>query len=82
MNNLTGYNQIFCCLQAEYLFKLNPNGKMLEPGYNLQAEQMLGRIKILDEALKNLDIKIDPLLPPEAEIDEEKKHVINPMSAL
>lgn len=55
---------------------------MLEPGYNLQAEKMLGRIKILDDALKNLDINIDPLLPPEAEIEGKKKHVVNPMSAL
>ncbi|XP_026328689.1 adenylate kinase 7-like [Hyposmocoma kahamanoa] len=67
---------------AEYLFKLNPNGKMLEPGFNLQAEKMLGRIKLLDDALKNLEIKIDPLIPSDAEVEEEKKHVINPMSAL
>lgn len=73
---------MFCCSQAEYLFKLNPNGKMLEPGFNLQAEKMLGRIKLLDDALKNLEIKIDPLMPPDAEIEGEKKHVINPMSAL
>lgn len=64
------------------MFKLNPNGKMLEPGYNLQAERMLGRIKILDDALKNLEIKIEPLMPQDAEIEEEKKHEINPMSAL
>lgn len=64
------------------MFKLNPNGKMLEPGYNLQAERMLGRIKILDDALKNLEIKIDPLMPNDVEIEEEKKHEINPMSAL
>lgn len=55
---------------------------MLEPGYNLQAEKMLGRIKLLDDALKNLEIKIDPLMPPEVEIEDEKKHVIDPMSAL
>ncbi|CAB3242899.1 unnamed protein product [Arctia plantaginis] len=46
---------------AEQLFKLNPSGKMLEPGYNLQAEKLLGKIKILDDAIKNLDIKIEPL---------------------
>lgn len=34
---------------------------MLEPGYNLQAEKLLGKIKILDDAIKNLDIKIEPL---------------------
>lgn len=55
---------------------------MLEPGFNLQAERMLGRIKLLDDALKNLEIKIDPLIPSDAEVEEEKKHVINPMSAL
>ncbi|CAG9785120.1 unnamed protein product [Diatraea saccharalis] len=55
---------------AEYLFKMNPSGKMLEPGYNLQAEKILGKIKILDDALKDLDIKIDPLLPPEAEFED------------
>ncbi|XP_050682213.1 adenylate kinase 7-like isoform X2 [Leptidea sinapis] len=67
---------------AEYLFKLNPTGKMLEPGYNLQAEKLLGKIKILDDALKDLDIKIDPLLPPECEVEDPKPHTINPMSAL
>ncbi|XP_072940492.1 uncharacterized protein Dpy-30L2 [Epargyreus clarus] len=63
---------------AEYLFKLNPSGKMLEPGYNLQAEKLLGKIKILDDALKDLDIKIDPLLPPEADVEEPpspRKHI-------
>ncbi|VVC96462.1 unnamed protein product [Leptidea sinapis] len=69
-------------LEAEYLFKLNPTGKMLEPGYNLQAEKLLGKIKILDDALKDLDIKIDPLLPPECEVEDPKPHTINPMSAL
>ncbi|XP_049866241.1 adenylate kinase 7-like [Pectinophora gossypiella] len=69
---------------AEYLFKLNPSGKMLEPGYNLQAEMLLGRVKMLDEALRGLDIKIDPLIPPELRIEEDptKKKSINPMSAL
>ncbi|XP_052753558.1 adenylate kinase 7-like [Galleria mellonella] len=69
---------------AEYLFKLNPSGKMLEPGYNLQAERLLGKIKIVDDALKELDIKIDPLLPPEAGVDEvyNSKKNINRMSAL
>ncbi|XP_038210514.1 adenylate kinase 7-like [Zerene cesonia] len=67
---------------AEYLFKLNPTGKMLEPGYNLKAEMLLGKIKILDDALKELDIKIDPLLPPEAAVEETSKKRINSMSAL
>ncbi|CAG5040039.1 unnamed protein product [Parnassius apollo] len=70
---------------AEYLFKLNPTGKMLEPGYNLKAEKILGKIKILDDALKDLDIKIDPLMPPELEIDANEastsKRNINSMSA-
>lgn len=69
--------------QAEYLFKLNPSGKMLEPGYNLQAEILLGKIKILDDAIKDLDLKIDPLIPPEVEIDQATtpKRKINSMSA-
>ncbi|XP_034824612.2 uncharacterized protein yrt [Maniola hyperantus] len=68
---------------AEYLFKLNPSGKMLEPGYNLQAEKLLGKIKILDDALKDLDIKIDPLIPRDVEFgDLPSKKNINPMSAL
>ncbi|KAL4703485.1 hypothetical protein ACJJTC_014355 [Scirpophaga incertulas] len=69
---------------AEYLFKLNPTGKMLEPGFNLQAEKLLGRIKILDDALKDLDIKIDPLGTAEAEISkaESSKKKICLMSAL
>ncbi|XP_059062153.1 adenylate kinase 7-like isoform X2 [Achroia grisella] len=69
---------------AEYLFKLNPSGKMLEPGYNLQAEKLLGKIKVLDDALKDLDIKMDPLLPPEADVDETyiSKKNINKMNAL
>ncbi|XP_045493648.1 adenylate kinase 7-like isoform X1 [Colias croceus] len=67
---------------AEHLFKLNPTGKMLEPGYNLKAEMLLGKIKILDDALKELDIKIDPLLPPEAAVEETPKRHINSMSAL
>lgn len=56
---------------------------MLEPGYNLQAERLLGKIKILDDALKDLDIKIDPLIAPEVEIDEAttSKRKINSMSA-
>ncbi|GBP44396.1 Adenylate kinase 7 [Eumeta japonica] len=58
------------CPRAEYLFKKNPTGKMLEPGYNLQAERLLGKIKILDDALLDLDINIDPLAPPEALIGE------------
>lgn len=61
---------------------MNPSGKMLEPGYNLQAEKLLGKIKILDDALKDLDIKIDPLVPPEAEVGESSsKKNINSMSA-
>ncbi|CAK1553644.1 unnamed protein product [Leptosia nina] len=69
---------------AEHLFKLNPTGKMLEPGYNLQAEKLLGKIKILDDALKDLDIKIDPLLPPECAVDDPSasRKNINSMSAL
>lgn len=43
---------------------------MLEPGYNLQAEKLLGKIKILDDAIKNLDIKIEPLYV-EAEDDPQ-----------
>ncbi|CAH2075250.1 unnamed protein product, partial [Iphiclides podalirius] len=56
---------------AEYLFKLNPTGKMLEPGYNLKAEKLLGKIKMLDEAWKDLDIKIEPLLPPDDDFDAD-----------
>ncbi|CAH2107413.1 unnamed protein product [Euphydryas editha] len=67
---------------AEYLFKLNPTGKMLEPGYNLQAEKLLGKIKILDDALKDLDIKIEPLLPPEVDYEPQPKKNIHSMSAL
>ncbi|CAG9560394.1 unnamed protein product [Danaus chrysippus] len=67
---------------AEYLFKLNPSGKMLEPGYNLQAEKLLGKIKILDEALKDLDIHIEPLMPPEDDEESTSKKGINIMSAL
>ncbi|RVE46311.1 hypothetical protein evm_009030 [Chilo suppressalis] len=67
---------------AEYLFKMNPSGKMLEPGYNLQAEKLLGKIKILDDALKDLDIKIEPLLPQEKEEPESSKKNITVMSAL
>lgn len=55
---------------------------MLEPGYNLKAEMLLGRIKILDDALKDLDIQIDPLLPPEAIEENKDKKSINQMSAL
>ncbi|KAI8428835.1 hypothetical protein MSG28_007490 [Choristoneura fumiferana] len=71
-------------LEAEYLFKLNPCGKMLEPGYNLQAERILGKIKILDEALQELDIKIDPLVPPEADLESAATSKLNmkSMSAL
>lgn len=43
---------------------------MLEPGYNLQAELLFGKLKLLDDTLRDLDIKIDPLIPPEAEIGE------------
>ncbi|XP_047527068.1 adenylate kinase 7-like [Vanessa atalanta] len=67
---------------AEYLFKMNPTGKMLEPGFNLQAEKILGKIKILDDALKDLDIKIEPLLPPEVDFEFNSKKSINIMSAL
>ncbi|KAJ2946944.1 hypothetical protein O0L34_g16290 [Tuta absoluta] len=66
---------------AEYLFKLNPTGKMLEPGFNLQAELLLGRVKIVDEALKDLDIQIEPLLPPELEFkNKEEKVKFNKMT--
>lgn len=74
---------LFGIHQAEHLFKLNSTGKMLEPGYNLQAENLLGKIKILDDALKDLDIIIEPLITPECEIhDPPPTHTINPMSAL
>lgn len=55
---------------------------MLEPGYNLQAEMLLGKIKILDDALKDLDIKIDPLIPSEADVASVSKRNINSMDAL
>ena len=57
---------------------------MLEPGYNLQAEKLLGKIKILDDALQDLDIKIDPLMPPDVCYKEpsDTKRDINSMSAL
>lgn len=57
---------------------------MLEPGYNLQAERILGKIKILDEALQDLDIKIDPLVPPEADLESAatSKLNMNSMNAL
>lgn len=64
---------------------MNPSGKMLEPGYNLQAEKLLGKIKILDDALKDLDIKIDPLIPAEADMGEsldKKKSAKRSMSAM
>ncbi|CAH0727771.1 unnamed protein product, partial [Brenthis ino] len=69
---------------AEYLFKLNPSGKMLEPGYNLQAEKLLGKIKILDDALQDLDIKIEPLMPANVSFGEPNspKKNIDSMSAL
>lgn len=69
---------------AEYLFKFNASGKMLEPGYNLQAEKLLGKIKILDDAIKDLDIQIEPLLPDLDDKEETKKAPVNlnVMSAL
>ncbi|XP_063379334.1 adenylate kinase 7-like [Cydia fagiglandana] len=68
---------------AEHLFKKNPTGKMLEPGYNLQAEKILGKIKILDDALQDLDIQIEPLAPPEAELPSPSSPPKpKPMSAL
>ncbi|XP_030023448.2 adenylate kinase 7 [Manduca sexta] len=69
---------------AEYLFKLNPSGKMLEPGYNLQAEKILGKIKILDAALKDLDIKIEPFMPLTADPKgpSSSKKNLESMSAL
>ncbi|XP_063532163.1 adenylate kinase 7-like [Cydia strobilella] len=68
---------------AEHLFKQNPTGKMLEPGYNLQAEKILGKIKILDDALQDLDVKIEPLAPPEAELPSPPSPPKpKPMSAL
>ncbi|XP_063361039.1 adenylate kinase 7-like [Cydia amplana] len=68
---------------AEHLFKQNPTGKMLEPGYNLQAEKILGKIKILDDALQDLDVQIEPLAPPEAELPSPPSPPKpKPMSAL
>ncbi|XP_014363672.2 adenylate kinase 7 [Papilio machaon] len=71
---------------AEYLFKLNPTGKMLEPGYNLQAEKILGKVKMLDEALKDLDINIEALIPQDADVPGEEatasKKKIEEMNAL
>ncbi|XP_068630658.1 adenylate kinase 7-like [Battus philenor] len=71
---------------AEYLFKLNPTGKMLEPGYNLKAERIMGKIKILDEALKDLNINIEPLLPADVDVNvgeaTTSKKEVNRMSAL
>ncbi|XP_075970522.1 uncharacterized protein LOC142972945 [Anticarsia gemmatalis] len=68
---------------AEHLFKLNPSGKMLEPGYNLQAEKLLGKIKILDEAIKDLDIQIEPLLSEfDQETSEQPPMKVNIMSGL
>lgn len=68
------------------MFKLNPTGKMLEPGYNLQAEKILGKVKMLDEALKDLDIDIEALIPQEAEVPGEEvaasKKKIEEMNAL
>lgn len=57
---------------------------MLEPGYNLQAEKLLGKIKILDDALSDLDIRIDPLIEDEVDIENAlpPKRKINPMSAM
>lgn len=50
------------------MFKLNPTGKMLDPGYNMQAELLMGKIKILDDALKEINITTEPLVDPEADI--------------
>lgn len=53
---------------------------MLEPGYNLQGERLMGKIKILDAALETLDIKVDPLVPKEMEaenVDEVKKRILS-----
>lgn len=59
---------------------------MLEPGYNLQAEKILGKVKMLDEALKDLDIDIEALIPQEAEVPGEEvaasKKKIEEMNAL
>ncbi|XP_026729312.1 adenylate kinase 7-like isoform X2 [Trichoplusia ni] len=67
---------------AEHLFKLNPTGKMLEPGYNLQAEKLMGKIKILDDALQELDLQIEPLVTPECDIQDALSTSVkcNPMS--
>lgn len=55
---------------------------MLEPGYNLQAEKLMGKIKILDEALKELDIQIDPLVTSDCEFEAASTTIkINPMSS-
>lgn len=56
---------------------------MLEPGYNLQAEKLMGKIKILDDALQELDLQIEPLVTPECDIqDINSSHGMkcNPMS--
>lgn len=56
---------------------------MLEPGYNFQAEMLLGKIKILDDALQDLEIVIEPLIDSESDISSpEPSHKINPMKAL
>lgn len=58
---------------------------MLEPGYNLKAEKILGKIKLLDKAWKDLDINIEPLLPPDDDFGSDKastsKKKIDSMSA-
>lgn len=41
---------------------------MLDPGYNMQAELLMGKIKILDDALKEINITTEPLVDPEADI--------------
>lgn len=56
---------------------------MLEPGYNFQAENLLGKIKILDDALQDLEIVIEPLINSQGDIgNPEPSRKTNYMSAL
>lgn len=50
---------------------------MLEPGYNLQAELLFGKLKLLDDTLKDLNINIDPLVPANVECGESSAKDIN-----
>lgn len=55
---------------------------MLEPGYNFQAENLLGKIKILDDALQDLDIVIEPLIPSSCEVTSSEPSKVDTMKAL